>query len=98
LHFPKLLKITRIGILGVKDKLYPAHRLDNYYFLEAGQAGLGDPCRAGIVVEHFENPASGDILGQGGQFREDARQEVVEAIDGLRGLFDLGLEASGHFA
>ena len=56
------------------------------------------PLGGGIFVEELQHPSGGEVVGQVGQFGKDAGQEVVQAIDGLRGLLDLGLQASGDFA
>ena len=58
----------------------------------------GDAVGTGIMVEQVQDPGSGEVFGQGGQLGKDAGQEIVEAIDRLGCLFDLGLEASGNFA
>jgi hypothetical protein len=59
--------------------------------------GLGDAFGGGIGLQEPEHPADGDVLGQGGQLGEDPSQEVVEPIDGLGLLLDLGLQAAGDF-
>ena len=66
--------------------------------LQGGELGLGDAFGGGILVEQLEHPAGGDVLGQGGEFGEDAGQEVVQSVDGLGRLLDLGLQASGDLA
>ena len=52
----------------------------------------------GYLSSKSQHPGGGDVLGQGGQFGEDTGQEVVQSIDGLRRLLDLGLQAAGDFA
>ena len=66
--------------------------------LERSEPGLGDALGGGIFVEQLQHPGGREVVGQVGQFGKDAGQEIVQAIDGLRGLFDLGLQASGDFA
>ena len=66
--------------------------------LQGGAVGLGDAFGGGILVEEPQHPAGGDVVGQGGEFGEGAGQEVVESVDGLGRLFDLGLQAAGDFA
>jgi hypothetical protein len=39
-----------------------------------------------------------EVVGKGGEFREDAGQEIVEAVDGLGGLLDLGLQTGTDLA
>ena len=60
--------------------------------------GLGDAFGGGVRVEESQHPAGGDVVRQSGKFGEGAGQEVVQAVDGLRLLFDLGLQAAGDFA
>jgi hypothetical protein len=66
--------------------------------LERGEPGLSDALSGGVLVEQAQHPGRGDVVGQRGQFGKDAGQEVVQAIDSLRRLLDLGLQAAGHFA
>ena len=65
--------------------------------LEGGNLGLGDAFGSGILVEQLEHPAR-SCPGQGGEFGEDPGQEVVQSVDGLSRLLDLGLQPSGDFA
>jgi len=65
--------------------------------VQALESGLGDPFGGGILVEHLQDPAGGNIVGERCQFGKDTGQEIVEPIDRLGGLFDLGLQASGNF-
>jgi hypothetical protein len=60
-------------------------------FLQGVAVGLGDALGGGILVKKPQYPAGGDVVSQGGKFRECAGQEVVESVDGLGRLFDLGL-------
>ena len=52
----------------------------------------------GYLSSNSQHPAGGDVVGQGGEFGEDAGQEVVQSVDGLGRLLDLGLQAAGDFA
>ena len=51
-----------------------------------------------ILVEQLQHPGGGEVVGEGGQFGKDAGEQVVQAIEGLGRLLDLGLQAAGDFA
>ena len=65
---------------------------------QGSQVGLGDAFGRGIGVQEPEYPANGDVLGESGQLGQDASQEIVEPIDGLGLLLELGLQSAGDFA
>ena len=65
---------------------------------QGAEPGLGDPRRGGVFVEELKNPTCGDVLGQSGQLGKNAGQQIMEAIDRLGRLLDLGLQAAGDFA
>src|SRR5258707_10054580 len=66
--------------------------------LEGGEVGRGDAFGGRIFVEEPQDPAGGDVVGQGGELGEGASQEVVKSVYGLGGLLDLGLQAAGDLA
>ena len=66
--------------------------------LQGSEVGRGDAFGGRIFVEEPQDPAGGDVVGQGGELGEDASQEVVQSVDGLGRLLDLGLQAAGDFA
>ncbi len=46
----------------------------------------------GYLCQQLQDPTGFDIvIGQGGEFGEDACQEIVEPVDGLGRLLDLSL-------
>ena len=66
--------------------------------LQGSEVGRGDPLGRGILVEEPQDPTGGDVVGQGSELGEGACQEVVQSVDGLGRLFDLGLQAAGDLA
>ena len=66
--------------------------------LQGSEMGPGNAFGGGILFEQLEHPASRDVAGQGSELGEGASQEVVQSVDGLSCLLDLGLEASGDLA
>ena len=90
-HEPCLAVCTylkRLGLLAVE--------MGN--LLQGSEMGPGNAFGGGILLEQLEHPASGDVVAQGSELGKGASQEVVQAVDGLSGLLDLGLEASGDLA
>jgi hypothetical protein len=79
------------GLLG--SRLHPLGQFRGEIgdLVQALESGLGNPFGGGILVEHLQDPAGGDIVGERCQFGKDTGQEIVEPIDRLGGLFDLGL-------
>ena len=78
-------------LLGGQAHLLGQFRSEVRDLLERGELGLGDALGRRIFVEQVKHPRGRDVVGQVGQFGKHARQEIVQAIDGLRGLLDLGL-------
>jgi hypothetical protein len=66
--------------------------------LQRSAVGPGDAFGGGILVQQPQHPAGGQVVGQRGEFREGARQEVVQPVDGLSRLPDLGLQAASDLA
>src|SRR6478672_3219475 len=53
--------------------------------------------RRGILAEQMEDPCAGEVLDDCCQFREHARQQVVELVDGACAVGPLGLQPGGDF-
>src|SRR6516165_12389501 len=66
--------------------------------LQGCEVGLGDAVGGGVFVQQAQDPAAGDVVGQGGELGEDASQEVVQSVGGLGRLLDLGFQATGDLA
>ena len=62
--------------------------------LEGSKAGHGDALGSRVLRQQPQDPTSFDIVGQGGEFREDTGQEVVQPVDSLGRLLDLSLQAT----
>ena len=60
--------------------------------------GRGDALGGGVPGQQLEDPAGGEVLGEGGQLGEGAGHEVVQLVDRPGGLLDLGLEPPGDLA
>ena len=58
----------------------------------------GDALGGGILLEQLQHPTGGDVVGQGGELGEGTRQKVVESIDSLSRLLDLGLQPAADLA
>ncbi len=85
-------------LLGDQVELLGQFRSEVRNLLQRGEVSAAKALSRGILVEHLQHPSGGDVLGEVGQFGKDSRQQVVQAIDGLGGLLDLGPQAAGDFA